>query len=55
VDSTIVRLIWVLACFVPFPVVPAIIGYFVAWIVMPEAPLAAPAPPAEVQHTAQTA
>ena len=53
VDSTIVRLIWVLACFVPFPVIPAIIAYFVAWIVMPEAPLPASAP--ETQQSVQTA
>src|ERR1700756_2261669 len=51
VDSTIVRLIWVLACFVPFPV---ILGYFVAWIVMPEAPVPAAAP-AEPQHSVQAA
>jgi phage shock protein C len=56
VDSTIVRLLWVLACFVPFPVIPAILGYFIAWIVMPEAPLtAAVTPPVESQHSAQTA
>jgi phage shock protein C len=54
VDSTIVRLIWTLACFVPFPVIPAIIAYFVAWIVMPEAPLPLPAAP-ETQQSVQTA
>jgi phage shock protein PspC (stress-responsive transcriptional regulator) len=54
VDSTIVRLLWVLACFVPFPVIPAILGYFIAWIVMPEAPVPV-TPPVESQHTVQTA
>ena len=54
VDSTIVRLLWVLACFVPFPVIPAILGYFIAWIVMPEAPVQV-TPPVESQHTVQTA
>jgi phage shock protein C len=39
-DPTLVRLIWVImALFVGWGVV----GYLVAWIVMPEAPLAAPA------------
>jgi phage shock protein C len=55
VDSTIVRLLWVLACFVPFPVIPAILGYGVAWIVMPEAPMPASAAPVEQQQSAQTA
>ena len=54
VDSTIVRLLWVLACLVPFPVIPAILGYFIAWIVMPEAPVQV-TPPVESQHTVQTA
>lgn len=39
IDSTLVRLIWVLLVLMPVPVVPAVIGYFVAWIVMPQAPL----------------
>jgi phage shock protein C len=38
VDSTLVRLIWVLLLLMPVPVVPAFVGYFVAWIVMPQAP-----------------
>jgi phage shock protein C len=40
VDSTIIRLLWVLAIILPIPLVPAFLGYFVAWLVMPEAPLA---------------
>ena len=38
VDSTIIRLLWVLAIILPIPLVPAFLGYFVAWLVMPEAP-----------------
>jgi phage shock protein C len=39
VDSTMVRLVWVLLVLMPVPVVPAFLGYFVAWLVMPKAPL----------------
>jgi len=39
VDSTLVRLVWILLVLMPVPLVPALIGYFVAWIVMPQAPL----------------
>lgn len=47
IDSTLVRLIWVLLVLMPVPLVPALIGYFVAWIVMPQAPLpVTSAPPA---------
>ena len=35
VDSTIVRLVWVLLVIFPVPLVPAVLGYFVAWLVMP--------------------
>jgi phage shock protein C len=42
VDSTIVRLVWVLLVFIPFPLLPAIVGYFVAWIVIPRADVYAP-------------
>ena len=38
IDSTLVRLIWMLLILIPVPVVPAIVGYLVAWIVMPLAP-----------------
>jgi phage shock protein PspC (stress-responsive transcriptional regulator) len=59
VDSTVIRLIWVLLLFLPFPIFPAIIGYFVAWLVMPQAPLPvyvatapqAQAPSATAPHT----
>ena len=37
VDSTVVRLVWVLLVIFPVPFVPAVLGYFVAWIVMPRA------------------
>jgi len=39
IDSSIVRLIWVLVVLMPIPFVPAFIGYFVAWLVMPKAPM----------------
>ena len=46
VDSTVVRLIWVLLVILPVPLVPAFVGYLVAWLVMPQAPFPA-------AHTAQ--
>ncbi|HXW60976.1 MAG TPA: PspC domain-containing protein [Candidatus Acidoferrales bacterium] len=48
IDSTLVRLIWLLLILMPVPVVPAIVGYLVAWIVMPLAPypVRQPEPPA---------
>jgi phage shock protein C len=36
-DSTMVRLVWVLLVIFPVPFVPAILGYLVAWIVVPKA------------------
>ncbi len=44
VDPTVVRLVWVLLVLFPVPVVPAFLGYFVAWIIMPKAPLPSAAP-----------
>jgi phage shock protein C len=57
IDSTMVRLIWILLVLMPVPVVPAILGYFVAWIVMPKAPFPMPmAPvPSSAPNTAQPA
>jgi phage shock protein PspC (stress-responsive transcriptional regulator) len=57
IDSTLVRLIWVLLILMPLPIVPAFIGYFVAWLVVPQAPLAVgqPAAPADAPHSAQPA
>ncbi len=60
VDSTVVRLVWVLVTFFT-GVVPGIIAYLVAWAVMPEAPLPvvtpanAPAPPAPAPNFTQPA
>jgi phage shock protein C len=57
-DSTLVRVIWVLLVLMPVPVVPAFIGYFVAWLVMPKAPYPMPAaPPVQpnAPHSAQPA
>jgi phage shock protein C len=55
VDSTLVRLIWVLAILMPVPLVPAFLGYFVAWIVLPKAPYPVQhaAPPESVPTSAQ--
>jgi phage shock protein C len=59
VDSTLVRLVWVLLVLMPVPVVPAFVGYFVAWLVMPKAPLAATVDPrtapGAAPHSAQPA
>jgi phage shock protein C len=57
IDSTLVRLIWVLAVLMPVPVVPAFIGYFVAWLVIPQALPAsfATPPPATTPNSTQTA
>ena len=52
VDSTVVRLIWVLLIIFPVPLVPAVLGYFVAWLVMPQAP--APIPASVPPHSAQS-
>jgi phage shock protein C len=57
IDSTLVRVIWVLLVLMPVPVVPAFIGYFVAWLVMPQAPypLRSAPEPATTPHSAQPA
>ncbi len=58
IDSTIVRLVWVLAFFFS-GLVPGALAYLVAWMVMPQAPypvvtVAAPqAPPAAAPHSPQ--
>ncbi len=36
-DSTVVRLVWVILVFLPVPIFPAFLAYFVAWIVIPRA------------------
>jgi phage shock protein PspC (stress-responsive transcriptional regulator) len=56
IDSTVVRLVWLVLLFVPVPVVPSIVAYLVAWAVMPQAPIpvAATAPP-PVPHSTQVA
>lgn len=43
-DPTVVRLLWAILTVLPVPIFPGIIGYAVAWIVMPVAPLPLPAP-----------
>lgn len=52
IDSTVVRLVWVILIFLPVPIFPAIVGYFVGWLIMPQAPLPAPvAPVASASHS----
>ncbi len=41
VDVTIVRVIWLVLIFFPFPL--GLLGYVIAWIVMPRDPVALPA------------
>jgi len=54
-DSTIIRLIWVLVTFFT-GIVPGLLAYFVAWIIMPVAPAYVPAPAsAPPQNVAQPA
>jgi phage shock protein PspC (stress-responsive transcriptional regulator) len=57
VDSTIVRLIWVLVILLPIPLVPAFIGYFLAWLILPKAPLPATSaePPVIIPNSTQSA
>lgn len=57
IDSTLVRLIWVLLVLMPVPLVPAFVGYFVAWLVMPQAPypVQQTAPPAAAPHSTPAA
>lgn len=57
IDSTVVRLIWLVLVLVPVPVVPAIIAYLVAWVVMPQAlaPVPAATAPPAVPHSTQVA
>ncbi|MDP6582906.1 MAG: PspC domain-containing protein, partial [Vicinamibacterales bacterium] len=45
VDSTPVRLLWVVLTIFPGAIVCGILVYVVAWLVMPLAPMAAAAPP----------
>jgi len=42
IDSTIVRLVWVLAIILPIPFLLAFIGYLAAWLIIPKAPIPAP-------------
>ena len=45
VDSTAVRLLWVVLSIVPGAIVCGILAYVVAWVVVPGPPLAAASPP----------
>jgi phage shock protein C len=50
-DSTVVRVVWVLLAIFPIPL-SALIGYLVAWAVMPEAPM--PVAPSAIPDAAPT-
>ena len=61
VDSTVVRLVWVLVSFFT-GIVPGVVAYLVAWLVMPQAPLPipivepiVPPPPASAPNSTQIA
>jgi phage shock protein C len=60
VDPTVVRLVWVLVSFFT-GIVPGLIAYLVAWLVMPQASLPVPAtvivtpPPAAAPNFSQPA
>ena len=57
IDSSVVRLSWMLVVLLPIPFVPAFLGYFVGWIIMPRAHAATvlmPQPGSTV-HSADTA
>ena len=45
-DSTIVRLVWVLVTFVT-GIIPGLVVYLVAWMIMPEMPVVVPAAPVQ--------
>jgi phage shock protein PspC (stress-responsive transcriptional regulator) len=44
VDSTVVRLIWLVSIFIPLPL--GLIAYLIAWIVLPVGPVPMPMPAA---------
>lgn len=48
VDSTAIRLLWVVLSIFPGAVICGLLTYVVAWFIMPGAPIIAPSPPAEV-------
>ena len=59
IDSTVVRLVWVLV-FIFTGFVPGGLAYLIGWIVMPQAPLPIPVvaqqtPPAPAPNSTQTA
>lgn len=51
-DPAVVRLVWVLLVILPIPFVPAILGYLVAWLVIPSAPREGTAAAAAAASTA---
>lgn len=45
VDPTLVRLVWALLTLIPGFIFGGILGYLLAWMIIPKAPLALPASP----------
>ena len=45
IDSTVVRLVWVILSIVPGGVVGGVVAYLLAWIIIPKANVLAPAAP----------
>jgi phage shock protein C len=43
VDATVVRLVWAIVSLIPGCVVGGILAYLMAWMIIPKAPLSAPA------------
>jgi len=50
-DITLVRVVWLIAAFIPTCL--GLIGYIVAWILIPNEPLALPAPASAVPQATQ--
>ena len=52
-DSTVIRLLWALLSIVPGAILGGIVAYVIAWMVIPEAPRALPAPASQTapQHS----
>ena len=55
IDVTFVRAAWLILSVVPGAVVGGIVAYILAWLVMPEGPLATEAPPLERKRLERSA
>jgi phage shock protein PspC (stress-responsive transcriptional regulator) len=48
-DPTVIRVIWAVLSIVPGGIIGGIVAYLIAWFVIPQAPVALPAPAAAPQ------